>query len=261
MADLQTVSVRKGQFDVQVRSAGSGPPLVFLHGIDGLTSWPTWLETLSASHRVVAPVLPGYGESSGLENLYDFLDLTIYHQELFEALDIERPSIIGHSLGGAIAAEIAAICPGSVDKLVLVSAMGLWDDENPVADIFATTDQDLRELTWHDLDGAVANGLAPVAQSDEKKMAAVLDRAKSLSTAGRFMWPIPDKGLSKRIHRIKAPTLLIWGDDDKIVPPVYGKMFQERIAGSKLVIVPSAGHSPMLEQPDAFVKAVGEFLG
>lgn len=242
-------------------TAGSGPPLVFLHGVAGLPSWPDWLDGFAADHRIVAPVLPGFGDSTGLDDLTDFLDLTLYHLDLFDALGVEQPVLVGHSLGGAIAAEIAAIANTSVSKLVLASPFGLWDDENPAADIFATTEKDTAQLSWADPEAALQRGLYTIPDDVEEKKVAVIDRAKSLSTAGKFLWPIPDKGLRKRIHRIAAPTLLIWGGSDKIVPPSYGGLFQDLIAGSRLVTIPGAGHYPMLEQPDAFVAALREFLG
>ena len=260
MAEKQRVSVR-GTFDVDVWTAGSGPPLVFLHGVEGLPEWPPWLEKFVPNYRVVAPVLPGFGESEGLDELTDFLDLTLYHLDLFEAIGIGRPVVIGHSLGGAIAAEIAAIANTAISKLALAAPFGLWDDENPVADIFATTEKDTAQLSWADPEAARKQGLYTIPDDDDEKKVAVIDRAKSLSTAGKFLWPIPDKGLKKRIHRIAAPTLLLWGESDKIVPLSYGGLFQERITGSRLVTIPGAGHYPMLEQPDKFVTAVREFFG
>ena len=89
MADRQRVSVR-GTFEVDVWTAGSGPPLVFLHGVAGLPAWPDWLDAFAADYRIIAPVLPGFGESTGLDDLTDFLDLTLYHLDLFDALGIER---------------------------------------------------------------------------------------------------------------------------------------------------------------------------
>jgi pimeloyl-ACP methyl ester carboxylesterase len=89
----------------------------------------------------------------------------------------------------------------------------------------------------------------------------MLERQKALTTSGKFLWPIPDKGLKKRIHRIKTPTLLVWGTSDGLVPLAYAHAFNEMIAGSRLAILEEAGHLPMLEQPEEFRRAVSEFLG
>ena len=97
-------------------------------------------------------------------------------------------------------------------------------------------------------------------QTEDEQRLLQFERAKSLAALGKFVWPIPDKGLKKRIHRIKAPTLLVWGASDGVQPPAYGRLYREKIPGSRLVIIPEAGHSPMLEQPEAFREAVAPFL-
>src|SRR5581483_10015488 len=113
---------------------GAGDPLVFLHGGAGLPEWPSWLDTLAERFLVLAPQHPGFGESTGLEHLDGFLDLTLYYLDLFDALDLRRPVLIGHSFGGNIAAEIAAINPERVERLVLIAPTGLWQDEDPIPD-------------------------------------------------------------------------------------------------------------------------------
>jgi len=261
MPQPQLISVRDGAFLSNTWIQGSGQPLLYLHGITGLAEWPNWLDRLSARFRVVAPQHPGFGESTGIENLDDFLDLVLYYADFMEATGLERPIVMGHSFGGNIAAELAAILPGSVDKLVLVAPTGLWDDAHPVTDVFAMTEPELVRVSWHDYDGAKANGLFRIPETDEQKGAALLDRAKALSSAGKFLWPIPDKGLKKRIDRVRAPALLVWGASDKIVPPAYGPIFQGRLRGAKVVEIAEAGHYPMLEQPDQFIEAVEGFLG
>ncbi len=260
MAQAKTISLRRGAFKIKTWSAGSGRPLLYLHGIDGLNGWPSWLDGFTGAWRVVAPQQPGFGSSTGLDHLESFLDLSLFYLDLIEALGMERPAIIGHGLGGNIAAELAAINPHAVDKLVLVAPTGLWNDEDPGVDVFAITEPEMTKIAWHDPEGAVKRGLVKIPKTDNQKRAAILDRAKALSTAGKFLWPIPDKGLDRRAYRITAPTLLVWGASDKIVPPSYAPLFRKLIAGSKVVRIPRAGHSPMLEQPGRFVAAVKEFL-
>lgn len=88
----------------------------------------------------------------------------------------------------------------------------------------------------------------------------MLEMHKALATAGKFMWPIPDKGLKKRIHRIKVPTLLLWGESDKLIPPVYGEAFLKAIPGSRLVVLKETAHIPMLERQETFVRVIRDFL-
>lgn len=259
-AATETVAVRGGKFRSKVWSKGSGSPLLFLHGGGGLPDWPAWLDPFAEKYRVIAPQHPGFGESSGLEHLDDFVDLALYYLDLMEELRLERPAVIGHSFGGAIAAEAAALGPERVGKLVLAGALGLWSDEEPVADFFSMTRSELEMAAWHDVEGALARGLIVEPKDERERQQFQLEQAQSFAAMGKFIWPIPDKGLKKRIHRIKAPTLIVWGASDRLVPPVYGRLYQERIPGSRLVVIPEAGHRPMLEQPAAFRDAVLGFL-
>lgn len=260
MANPTTVSLREGRFTVQAWSRGRGKPLLYLHGWGGLSGWPSGLDPLAKRFKVTAPQHPGFGASTGLEHLEDFIDLALYYLDFIHALGLECSVIMGHSLGANIAAEMAALSPCSVGKLVLVAPTGLWDDENPVADIFAMTDGQRNRATWHDAAAAEKRGLFAVPVTEEEKRAATLDRTRSLSAAAKFLFPIPDRGLRKRIHRIQAPTLLVWGKSDQIVPPSYGRLFQRSIAGAQLVEVPEAGHQPLLEQPGPAMAAILRFL-
>jgi pimeloyl-ACP methyl ester carboxylesterase len=260
MPEPQLIPVRNGAFQTNTWTQGGGPPLLYLHGTTGLQRWPNWLERLSGRFRVVAPQHPGFGESTGIELLDDFLDLVLYYADFMEATGLERPAVVGHSFGASIAAELAAIYPGSVDKLVLVAPNGLWDDAHPITDIFAMTEPELVRISWHDYDAAKKNGLFQIPETDEEKGFALLDRTKALSSAGKFLWPIPDKGLKKRIGRIKAPSILVWGASDKIVPPAYGPIFQGHLTEAKVVEIPGAGHYPMIEQPERFIEALEGFL-
>lgn len=261
MVVAKKISLRMGKFKVQTWTQGDGPPLLYLHGWDGLSGWPTWLDELAKSFRVVVAQHPGYGSSTGIGDLADFLDLSLYYLDFIEAVGMDRPIVVGHSLGGNIAAEMAAVSPPSVGKLVLVAPTGLWDPGNPVADIFAMTPSERRKATWYDDEDAERKGYFKVPKTDRQKGLAGIEVARSLSTAAKFLFPIPDKGLKKRIHRVKSPTLLLWGADDEIVPATYGKLFRKMIPNSKLVKIRKAGHHPLIEQSVKSIDAILGFLG
>src|SRR5688572_21281015 len=246
------VSIRRGLFRTFVRSEGEGDPVLFLHGAGGLGGWPPFLADLARSFRVVAPEHPGFGRSEGLEHLDDVIDLALYYTEFVEAMGLEQPYIVGHSLGGMIAAEIAAIAPDLASKLVLVSPVGLWLDEHPVMDFFAATPEELAAAMFHDPGSATAKELMTLPSDSEAQLEAVLERTKNLSAAGKFLWPIPDKGLKKRIHRIAAPTLLLWGASDRLVPPIYGEAFLKRIQRARLTLLTGASHMLPFEKDDEF---------
>jgi pimeloyl-ACP methyl ester carboxylesterase len=254
------VSIRNGRFQTFVRTEGEGDPLLFLHGAHGIQGWPPFLENLARSFRVVVPDHPGFGRSEGLEYLDDIVDLALYYTEFIEAMGLDQPYLVGHSLGGMIAAEVAAIAPDVASKLVLIAPLGLWLDDHPVMDFFAATPEELAAAMFHDPGSDAAGELLRLPADPEARLEALLARTKSLSAAGKFLWPIPDKGLKKRVHRITAPTLLLWGASDRLVPPVYGEAFLKRIRRARLMLLTGASHMLPYERDDEFVAAVTDFL-
>ncbi len=260
-----TVSVRNGQFTTHLVRGGQGAPLVYLHAAGGLQEGSPWLAALARHYTVYAPWHPGWGPSTGLEHLDDVRDLATYYLDLFDALGLARVALVGHSFGGMVAAEVAAQCGAYVDKLVLVAPVGLWREDAPVADIFTMSPRELVEAAVADPAGPLAQQLVQQQQPEdaERQAALQLERIQALAAAGKFLWPIPDKGLKKRLHRIKAPTLVLWGEADRLVPPVYAEEFRARLVNApvQVQVVPGAGHLLPLEQPDTFVRAVRAFLG
>jgi pimeloyl-ACP methyl ester carboxylesterase len=257
----EKVSVRNGMFNVTVRRGGSGDPLVFLHAAGGQAVWDPFLEMLSQKYDVIVPIHPGWPGSDGLEHLDDVIDMAIYYCDFFDAMGLSNVHLAGSSLGGMFAAEVAAIGRQYVRKLVLHSPAGLWLDEHPYLDFFAAPQDVVQKALFIDPE-KIAASMPKIDPENKEAMAkAMLDRTMSLAAAGKFVWPIWDKGLKKRIHRITAPTLLIWGDHDGLNPPVYGPHFQKLIPGSKLVTIPNSAHASNIDAPEAFVKAVTDFLG
>src|ERR671923_1869431 len=150
------VSIRNGAFQTFVRIEGEGDPLLFLHSAGGLPGWPPFLESLARSFRVIAPDHPGFGRSEGLEHLDDVVDLALYYSEFIDAMGLDQPYVVGHSLGGMIGAEVAAVAQAYVSKLVMVAPVGLWLDEHPVMDFFAATPEELATAIFHDPGSAIA---------------------------------------------------------------------------------------------------------
>ena len=219
------VSQQDGRIRTEVFRAGQGEPLLYLHGIVALKGWAPFLDQLSESFTVYAPLLPGYGESRGLEHLDDVIDLTLYCFELLDSLGVQQAHVAGHSLGGMVAAEMAALDHHYVRKLVLVSPMGLWRDDAPATDYLAMSAEDLDMLMWADPNSSPAREAMVAPDSQEARVEVAMDRIKEITAATKFLWPIPDKGLRKRLYRIKSPTLIIWGDQDRIIPPAYAQDF------------------------------------
>ena len=257
----RTVAVRDGKLQISVLEGGQGEPLIFIHGAGPLLVWDPFLDQLANDFRVYAPYHPGVGESSGLEHLDDLWDLVLFYEELIDALGLQSVFLVGHSYGGMIAAELAAQCPQRIRRLALVSSMGLWLDDTPVTDFFVLLPEEQAKLVWYDPNSDVAKASLAQPEDPRAKAEADLERTKTLSSIGKFIWPIPDRGLRKRIHRITSPTLLLWGAADGIVPPVYAEEYQRLIPGSQLAVIDKCGHVPQLECPERVHSELARFFG
>jgi len=238
-----------------------GPPLVFLHGVMGLLDDMRFLDLLGQRHRVFAPELPGYGGSAGEELLEDMLDFALHGWDVLDALKLERPVVTGHSLGGMIAAEMACLAPNALDKLVLIDPFGVWLDEQPIPDVFSLLPFEFGEYLFHNQERAAAllAGAADLADPESLRQFFV-DNARRLGTAGKILFPIPNRRLSKRLYRLSTSTLVVWAEDDRLMPPPYAARWQTLLPCSKGVHVADAGHMLPYEQPRVLAEAVLSFL-
>lgn len=243
-----------------VREAGEGSPVLYLHGIwDG--QWNDFTDRLARVHRVMAPAHPGFTGASPGSGLLDVHDLVYYYLDYLDAAGLRDVALVGHSLGGMIAAELAAVQPARFRKLVLISPLGLWNAQDPVLDFFAARPDEVAAAVTVRTEGALVRSFQPLAASGEEELIQLtLERARSLASAARFLWPIPNRGLVKRLHRVRAPTLVLWGDRDGISPPSYAERFASLIPGARVQIVQGAAHLLHLDQPETSAAAVSAFL-
>ena len=259
MIELKTVQTP--HVPVRYFEGGSGPDLVFLHGAGGLTAEDPFLNALAANHHVYAPLIPGYGDSDEAPEIRDMLDFTLHGWDVVEALGLKDPILVGHSMGGMIAAEMAAIAPNDLTRLALIAPAGLWDDDHPVVDMFSTLPFEMPQLLFHDAEAGAAILTAGRNVEDPGFLQAYLvTNARQLGMAGRILFPIPERGLAQRLYRIKARTVIVWGDSDRLISPTYAHAFKKGIAGAQLVSIPEAGHMVILEKPQAVVEAVAELV-
>jgi len=248
-----------GALEVRVWSGGSGAPLLYLHGFEQHPGDASFLNRLARHREVRAPEHPGFGESTALEENYDVIDVALHYRRLIESWRSAPVDVVGHSLGGMFAAELAAISPHLVRKLVLVDAYGLWLDDHPLPDPFALSPRDLERAKW--CDPAKAPTPEPSAfEANGNAEALAIFRAQNLGTATKFMWPIPDRGLSRRLPYVKAPTLIVHGEADGLIPTGYADAFARSISEARVAIIRNAGHLPMVEAEDQFLAAVDQFL-
>ena len=264
--ETRLLALGAGRPTIEVLEAGEGTPLLFLHGAGGIPLWEGALPLLARTFHVYAPLLPGFGRSTGLEHLDDQLDLVLHAFDVVDALGLERPAVLGESMGGWIAAEMAALRPKEIGRLALAAPIGLWRDEAPVADIFGMTTPELVPYLFHDQGGIAAQRMLGVSalfstkdDRTDEQVEFLIGLLRGFRTVAKFLFPIPESGLEKRLPRITAPTLVLWGKQDRLVGPLYGSIFAERIPGARLETIDQAGHLLLLERPEPVAAAVARF--
>ena len=255
MSELKTTTVEVNGFPSRVWTKGSGPKLGFLAGMGGLPRWLPFLDELAKTRTVIAPSLPGYpGGGTGHTVLDTHLDWVLAVRQILDKAGLAGSDLIGASVGGAFAAEIAAIFPGHVRKLALLAPFGLFDEAEPATDPWAQRRDNVAGLMcadaqkWTDL-------VAPPEGANSIEWPIEMVRASE--AAARAFWPLGATKLEKRLGLIAVPTLLLWGEKDAVIPASYARKFAAGIGGTaKIETLPDAGHLAYLDRPDAVARAV-----
>ena len=258
MSDVKEWTVQVNGKACRVWAKGAGAPLGYLGGFGGLPKWPPILERLAASRRVIAPSPPGFPGATGHEDLDTQLDWVLATADLLTGAGLEGADLVGVSVGGALAAEVAAIWPGMVRRLVLVSPCGLFDEAEPSTDVFAVRPGQTPGLLCahpevYEALTEVPAGTDPIEWQ--------VQQARASAAAARLLWPMSDTRLAKRLPRIGQPTLLLWGSADRVMPPSYAQRFQRLIGdNARIVEIPGAGHLADLDEPQAVSREILDFL-
>lgn len=253
------ISLPAGQ-RVQVFEKGEGAPLVYLHGSGLQLGWNNALEALSQNRRVVAPLFPGFGDSTGIENVDDMLDVVVVLNDILDTLGLEAADVVGFDLGGMFAAELAAVTPNRVKRLVLVAPFGLWIEGHDTADIYSLRRSRQLQALFSDTESEVAQKYLALPEDPALAEELTIQRTRAEASSTKFLWPIPDRGLSKRIYRIRAETLIVWGEQDNTIPPLYADAFQSRISGARVAWIKGGSHMLPLEYPEQLASAIESFL-
>lgn len=240
---------------LRLMRGGQGPPLLFLHGASGHTGWLPFLDTLSERFDVLAPEHPGFGVSDDPPWLDRPSDLAYFYLELLSELGLSDVHLVGTSLGGWVAAELAIRNTSRLATLTLIGAVGITAGGEPIDDVFRMSPEENARRFYFD-PGRVAGRLAAAAAADPK--IAARNRSTVVRLAYRPRFHDPD--LDKWLRRIDIPTLLIWGESDGLVPVRFGEAYRDRIANSRLVVLPQAAHAPHEEQPGPFLEAFLQFV-
>jgi len=252
----RTITVQGVATHVFEAGPATAPPLLYLHGTNLGNLWLEYHSTLSQNFHVFAPDPPGFGFTERPDWMRDMSDYILFFRDLLDELGLDTPVIVGHSLGGWMAVEMAVWYPERVKKLVLSNAVGIRVKGKPIADLFAMAPQELLAACFDDFTAAMP--LIP----PEVNVDYLLAQYKQLTTLASLAWnPNYDPKLERRLASVKTPTLVIWGRNDRLIPVAYAETYHRLIAHSRLVILDGTGHMPMFEKPREWCKAISDFLG
>jgi pimeloyl-ACP methyl ester carboxylesterase len=237
-----------------VYTAGSGEPVVFFHGagtIDGFDFMEPWADRF----RVIAPYHPGFGESGDDATFTDLHDYVMHYLELLDLLKLDTFNLVGLSLGGYLAAKFASEHGHRVKKLVLIAPAGMIDPKHPILDILA--------IPGDQIPGLLTSNFEVIKKKLPEKpdLDFIGDRYRESGTVARLLWEHPaDPKFMRYLHRIKMPTMIVWGDEDKIIPVQQTEMWRKHIPQAEIRIIRGAGHLVHLEKPES-ADAIAKFLG
>jgi pimeloyl-ACP methyl ester carboxylesterase len=256
MADLRHSIERIAGCRVSVQRAGAGQPLLYLHGARGAGRWLPFMEALSRNFELIVPEHPGFGLSETPEWLDNIGDLAYFYLDFIEGLGLDQVHLVGASLGGWVAAELAVRDQSSLATLTLVAAAGIHVPGVQKGDIFLWSAQELARNLFYD------QKLAEAMLAEQPNQEELDIQVKNRLTTAKLAWQprLYNIHLAKWLHRITLPTLILWGAEDRLIPPQYGPAFHDLIPNSRLEILPDCGHLPQVEKMTEFATSVTRFL-
>ena len=250
-------TVGAGGVSCRVWEQGAGAPVAFLAGVGGLPRWTPFLERLARTRRVIVPSLPGFPGADAVGALDEHLDWLLATHDLLAAAGAEGADLIGVSVGAALAADVACVWPDAVRRLVLVSPLGLFDAADPTADLFAQGPGNLGALLCNDPATWDAHVALPES-ADRVEWTVVQVRAQE--AAARLLWPVGDTRLSRRLHRLARPALLVFGGADRVLPAGYRGLWARALPDAAVQVIEGAGHQLDLDAPEVAAAAIHAFL-
>ena len=242
----------------RVWEKGEGKPVGYLAGIGGLARFSPFLDRLAERRRVIAPSLPGFPGAEGHDLLDTQLDWILATHDLLEAAGLEGADLVGASVGAALAADVTACARAMVRRLVLIGPLGIFDEADPVTDVWALRPGELPRMLC--ADPARFTEVTSAPEGEDPIEAEVL-QLRAHEAAARLLWPLGDTGLAKRLPRIRQPVMLLWGEDDRVAPVSYAERFAHALGSeARTERVPGAGHLADLDAPDEAARRVLDFL-
>lgn len=256
MASVTETMLRVAGCGVSVKRAGKGAPILFLHGGGGAPRWLPFMATLAERFDVIVPEHPGFGKSDTPEWLDTIGDLAFFYLDFIEQLGLERVHLVGNSMGGWIAAELAVRSTHDLASLTLIGSVGIHVKGVQKGDLFMWSYEQLTRNLF--ADPKFADVILAMSVTEEEQDW----RLKNALAVAKLGWQprLYNPHLAKWLHRIDVPTLICWGDSDKLVPPAYGPAFRDLIPGSRLEVFEHCGHLPHAECADKFVRTLTSFI-
>src|SRR5262245_5095894 len=244
--------------DVTVRlwRGGNGPPLIYLHGADGPPGWLPFFEQLSTRHDVLVPEHPGFGTSDNPAWIRNVSDVAMYYLDFLDGLETEPVHLVGHALGGWIAAEVAVRNATRLATLTLIAPAGLRVKGVPSGDNFIWSPEELARNLFYD--PSFAERLLAHAPSEKEADLALTNRFMAAKLGWEPRWFNP--ALEHWLHRVQVPTLVLWGTDDKIMPSRYAELWRERLGQATVDVIPQCGHLPFIEKAGLTAAKILDFL-
>lgn len=243
---------------IDVIEHGKGRPLLFLHAENGIEPATAAIDELAKAAHVIAPTHPGFGRSDVPKGMRTVDDLSYFYLDLLDQLDLRDVTLVGVALGAWIAAEIAVKSTARLSRLIMANAVGIkvGDRETrDIADIFALTEPEYLEIIYCDPNAG---------RRDYKSLppAEALAAARAREATARFAWSpyFHNPRLKSRLHRIRIPTLFLWGAHDRMVGEAYGRAYCAMIPGARFETIGRAGHFPHQEQPQIFASRILKFM-
>ena len=250
---------------VQVRRGGTGEPVVYLHSATGEGEGLELLGELATTFDVVAPMFPGFGESEGIEQIDDMEDAVFHLLDLFDQLGLVAPAVVGLSLGGWMAAELATRYAERVSSLVLVNPAGLYIPGAEIKDIFGRTPDVMALDLFADQSQPLAQMMHAMAdlQPESVSFEMIKPYYQTMAATARLAWDpyLHDPKLRKRLHRVTAPTLVVRGAQDTLIPAAHAEAYRDEIPGARLVEVDGAAHLLAIEKPAELAAHVRDHAG
>ena len=250
--------VSVGGTELYLTKGGTGTPVLVLHGVEGHEGWLAFHEALAANATVYAPASPGYTPTERPEWLTSITHQAIFYHWFIEQQGLGPVDVMGVGMGGWIAAQMAVLCPGNLRKLVLVSPAGIRPEKEEIFDIFITPWKQVIDMCFYD--PASSSEYERIYGGEYQEFGGPREAGRTMSIRMGFRPFFYDPALPGMLKKVSLPTLLVWGDNDRVMPRECADLYQRAIQGSTLKTIASCGHWAQFEKPQELAQLTADFL-